>query len=153
MQGGNLFNVHTVSLIMLNDISQPPLNLYGTKYLYYQDMSIGTRLRQLREANNLSGEQLGEMMGVTKGMVSQWESDMGNPPTTERLLMLHKHINFSLDWLLLDEENVYSTSDPKIIAVCRAMEPQAEYVKDAAASAVLTTCELATRARANGTDR
>lgn len=138
--------------MVLNVSSQAPLNLWHKKNLYHQEMSIGTRLRQLRESNNLSGDQLGEIMGVTKGMVSQWESDMGNPPTTERLLLLHKRIHFSLDWLLLDEENVYSTSDPKIIAVCKAMEPQAEYVKDAAASAVLTTCELAVRAR-NGTDR
>lgn len=133
---------------MLNIISQAPLNPLGIYSLYHPCMSIGARLRQLREANNLSGDEFGELMGVTKGMVSQWESDQGNPPTTERLLMLHKHIKFSLDWLLLDQ-TVYTTSDPKLIAVCRAMEPQAEYVKDAAASAVLTTCELAARAKAS----
>lgn len=64
--------------------------------------TIGARLRQLRLANKLTQEQLGEKCGVTKGMVSQWESDDFVPPT-ERLLMLRNSIDFSMDWLLMGE--------------------------------------------------
>jgi len=136
---------------MVNNYSQASLNLVGLALLYAQDMSIGARLRQLRTANKLSGEKLGELCGVSKGMVSQWESDLTTPPT-DRLIELHKHIDFSFDWLLNGESkaNTYATSDPKLVAIMRALEPRAEYVKDAAVSAVLTTCELAERAKANG---
>lgn len=116
---------------------------------YVDDMSIGARLRQLRQRHHLSGEKLGELCGVSRSMVSQWESDMTTPPT-DRLLQLRKHIGFSFDWLLYgEEEKVYSTSDPKLGAIMQVLEPCAEYVKDAAVSAVITTCTLADRAKSN----
>lgn len=112
-------------------------------------MTIGARIRQLRNQNSLSGEKFGELCGVSKGMVSQWESDLVTPPT-ERLLELHKHLAFSFDWLL-NGSTVYSTTNPKIGSAMMAMEQSADYVQDAAVSAVLSTCELAERAKANGT--
>jgi Predicted transcriptional regulators len=112
--------------------------------------TIGKRLRQLRETNGLSGEEFGEIMGVTKAMVSQWESDHGKPGTKRLLMLSEKNRIFFLYWLLRGE-SVYSTRDPKLAAILRVMEPQAEYVKDAAVSAVLTTVELADRAKSNGT--
>lgn len=109
-------------------------------------------MRQLRNRHHLTGEKFGELCGITKGMVSQWESDIATP-TTDKLLELRKHIDFSIDWLLFGEvEKRYSTSDPKIGRILQVLEPQAEYVKDAAVSAVLTNCELANKARGNGTD-
>lgn len=111
-------------------------------------MSIGARIRQLRLANQLSGTKFGELCGVTKGMVSQWESDQ-SVPSTDKLMELHKKLDFSFDWLLNGIE-AYTTADPKIIATAKAMEQSAEYVKDAAVQAVLTTCELAKRAKENG---
>lgn len=47
---------------------------------------------------------------------------------------------------------VYKTTDPKIIAVARAMEPLPEYGKDAAVKDVAEVAELIARAKANGTD-
>lgn len=134
---------------MLNIISQAPLNLFYFDAMYPSDMTIGARLRQLRLRNGLSGDKLGELCDVTKGMVSQWESDTVTPPT-DRLLLLHKHLNFSFDWLL-NGETVYSTTNPKIGSAMQVMEQSADYVQEAAVSAVLTTCELAKRAKANGT--
>lgn len=67
--------------------------------LYDSAMTIGTRFRQLRRHLNLSGEQIGEICGVSKGMVSHWES--GNSiPTTDRLIELKNKHPFSIDWLL-----------------------------------------------------
>lgn len=133
---------------MLNKHSQASLNQSGLALLYDAVMSTGERLRQLRKKNGLTGEQLAEYMGVSKSMVSQWENDEG-VPSTERLLLLRQHIIFSVDWLLF-EEPVYSTSDPKLISIMHALEPRAEYVKDAAVKAVLTNCELADQAKENG---
>jgi len=88
-------------------------------------MSIGARIRQLREQNKLSGERFGELCGVTKGMVSHWESDTSTPPT-DRLIELRKHLIFSMDWLINGDK-----IDNKIMSVCMAMQNMPEYKKDA----------------------
>lgn len=109
-------------------------------------------MRQLRKRHHLSGERFGELCGVTKGMVSQWESDLVIP-TTDKLMELRRHIEFSFDWILYGEaEKLYSTRDHKLGRILQVLEPQPDYVKEAAASAVLTSCELADKARGNGTD-
>lgn len=109
--------------------------------LYIAPMSIGARLRQIRLRNNLSGEKFGELCGVTKGMVSQWESDLITPPT-DRLIELRKHLVFSFDELLLSGPVItYSTSDPKLVCILRALEPRDEHVKEAAVKATLSHCE------------
>lgn len=135
---------------MLNKVSQAPLNQISLALLYDAGMSTGERLRILRKKNGLSGEKLAAYMGVSKSMVSQWENNDG-VPSTERLMLLRQHIVFSVDWLLFDEP-VYTTSDPKLVSIMHTLEPRAEYVKDAAVKAVLSTCELVGRAKANGTD-
>lgn len=133
---------------MLNLNCQAPLNSFAFQPMYAHHMGIGARIRQLRQANRLSGDEFGELCGVTKGAVSQWESDLVTPPV-DRLMDLHKKLEFSFDWLLNGLDS-YATTDPKIIATAKAMEHSPEYVKDAAVQAVLTTCELAKRAKANG---
>lgn len=35
--------------------------------------TLGERIRQCREARGYSQEQLGKLLGVTKGAISQWE--------------------------------------------------------------------------------
>lgn len=45
----------------------------------------------------------------------------------------------------------YQTTDPKIIAVARVMEPMPEYGKDAAVKDVAEVAELIAQAKANGT--
>ena len=42
-------------------------------------MLIGKRLREARKAHNLSAEQLGNMIGVTKAAVSLYENEKRNP--------------------------------------------------------------------------
>ena len=41
--------------------------------LYNLKMTIGARIRQLRERNTLSQEKFGDLCGVSKASVSQWE--------------------------------------------------------------------------------
>ncbi len=60
---------------------------------------------------------MGALCGVTKGMVSQWESDQGIPGT-DRLLALRETIEFSIDWLLTNS----GTMDPKGDAI-KGMDP------------------------------
>ncbi len=84
---------------MLNIICQVLLNQNNLIAAYTQNMSIGIRFRQLRQQIGVSQEKIGELVGVTKGMVSQWESDLVTPPM-DRLIELRKHHQFSFDWLL-----------------------------------------------------
>lgn len=108
----------------LNYKSQAHLNHNGLIWLYTASMSIGARIRQLREQNKLSGEKFGELCGVTKGMVSQWESDTSTP-STDRLIELRKHLVFSMDWLISGDQ-----IDNKIMDVCTYMQKMTEYSKD-----------------------
>lgn len=126
----------------LNNKSQASLNRDCLILLYTDGMSIGARIRQLRERNGLSGEKFGELCGVTKGMVSQWESDTSTPPT-ERLIELRKHFLFSLDWLINGDK-----IDNKIMSVCIAMQDMPEYKKDAL---VATSNSFLEQPKHNGT--
>ena len=98
------------------------LNRNCSLTLYIQHMSIGARIRQLRLANKLSGQHFGEFCEVSKGMVSQWESDTATPGI-ERLLMLRQHLEFSLDWLLLgDVDYSIRTMRPTMKALLKVAE-------------------------------
>jgi len=63
-------------------------------------MSIGKRLRELREKIGLNQESIGEICEVSKSMVSQWENDIVTPPI-ERMLLLHSKYPFDLNWLYI----------------------------------------------------
>ena len=90
------------SLMPLNIQSQARLNHGALVQLYTPNMSIGARLRELRKQNELSQEKFGELCDVSKGMVSQWESNQTTPPS-DRLIELRKHLSFSVDWVLTGE--------------------------------------------------
>ena len=66
-------------------------------------MSFGENLQKLRKKNQLSQEGLAEMLGVSRQAVSTWELGEGYPEV-EKLLILSKKLNVSLD-SLLGEEN------------------------------------------------
>lgn len=85
-------------------------------------MSIGARFRQLRLENKLTQEQVGEICDVSKSMVSQWESDESTP-ATDRLILLRKRIEFSIDWLLMDGP----APRPQTLALLRVAENLPDY--------------------------
>lgn len=49
-------------------------------------MTFGERLYELRNKNNLSQEELAEVLDVSRQSISKWENDKGYPEMT-RLLM------------------------------------------------------------------
>lgn len=90
----------------LNIKCQAMLNHTGLVCLYTQSMSIGTRIRELRERHQLSGEKFGELCGgLSKGAISQWENGTVTPPI-DRLIELKKTIEFSIDWLYTGETDI-----------------------------------------------
>lgn len=104
-------------------------------------MSFAENLKMIRKERNITQEQLAEMLSVSRQAVSKWESGIGYPET-EKLLIISKELNVSLDYLLLDEavmkekENnepkstVYAptgkiaipTFDHKNVVVCHAVK-------------------------------
>lgn len=64
-------------------------------------MTLGEKLARLRKENNLTQEQLAEMMGVSRQTVSKWESNNAYPETG-KLVWIGRHFGCSMDYLLND---------------------------------------------------
>lgn len=75
-------------------------------------MLIGKRLREARKAHNLSAEQLGNMIGVTKAAVSLYENEKRNPKI-ETLIEIMYALGVSSDYLLGSDKFV-ELKDPTI---------------------------------------
>lgn len=117
-------------------------------------MRYGERLRAARKACGLNQTELSEASRVSQSLISQLENSL-TATGSEYTNRLARAMGINPDWLA-DEIGemmpiVYKTTDPKIIAVARAMEPLPEYGKDAAVKDVAEVVELIARARANGT--
>ena len=65
-------------------------------------MSIGEKITKLRKENNMTQEQLADLMQVSRQSVSRWESDVVFPET-DKLLQLSNIFNCSVDYLLKNE--------------------------------------------------
>ncbi|MDD4962886.1 MAG: helix-turn-helix transcriptional regulator [Gallionella sp.] len=91
--------------------------------MYNEKMNIGVRIRQLRERNTLSQEKFGELCGVSKASVSQWEIGIATPPT-DRLIALRKHLAFSFDWLIAGEvDSNFALTRPSIQKLLAVAQP------------------------------
>jgi len=119
-------------------------------------MRYGERLRTARKARGLKQAALSEASGVSQSLISQLETSL-TATGSEYTNRLARALEISADWLA-DEigEMVpmyYHTTDPKIIAVAKIMEPMPEYGKDAAVKDVAEVAELIAQAQGgNGTD-
>lgn len=65
-------------------------------------MTIGQKIIQLRNAADISQEQLSEMLGVSRQSVSKWEMDQALPQI-DKVLQLAEIFSISTDELLLDK--------------------------------------------------
>ena len=73
-------------------------------------MSFAENLKQLRKENQLSQEELAEILDVSRQAVSKWEQGIGYPEV-EKLLLLSSKLNISLDSLMATE--ITQKSDDK----------------------------------------
>lgn len=65
-------------------------------------MKLGENILRLRKKSNLSQEQLGEKVNVTRQTISNWE--LGETqPNPEQLILLSKTLNVSVDELLSND--------------------------------------------------
>lgn len=117
-------------------------------------MRYGERLRTARKARELTQPALAELSGVSQSLISQLENSL-TATGSEYTNRLARALGISPDWLA-DEigemiPRLYQTTDPKIIAVARCMEPMPEYGKGAAVKDVAEVAQLIAQAKANGT--
>ncbi|MBR3311665.1 MAG: helix-turn-helix transcriptional regulator [Solobacterium sp.] len=85
-------------------------------------MSFGKNLQTLRKKNQLSQESLADMLGVSRQAVSKWELDEGYPEV-DKLLILSKKLNVSLDSLLLGENTPTVSENGKPSDTIRIISP------------------------------
>jgi len=110
--------------MLLNIKSQVSLNQMCLASLYTSSMNTtGERLKDIREKSGLNQDQLGEICGVTKGMVSQWENNIVTPPV-ERMMLLKKKHHFKLDWLYC-EDGSYRPDLEALYAIAEKLPPYA----------------------------
>jgi len=64
-------------------------------------MGFAENLKHIRKQQNITQEQLADILHVSRQAVSKWESGFGYPET-ETLLILSKELNASLDYLFSD---------------------------------------------------
>lgn len=65
-------------------------------------MSFAENLREIRKEKGLSQEELAEILDVSRQAVSKWEQGQGYPEA-EKLLLLARKLNVSLDYLMAAE--------------------------------------------------
>ena len=85
-------------------------------------MSFGKNLQMLRKKNQLSQERLAEMLDVSRQAVSKWELGEGYPEV-DKLLILSKKLNVSLDGLLGEEKTPGSSENGKPSNMIRIISP------------------------------
>lgn len=133
-------------------VNKPPVLIPDGRGDKVTVMRYGERLRAARTSKDWTQAQLAEVSKVSQSLISQLERSE-TATGSEYTVRLARALEVSPDWLA-DEEGpmrptTYAITDPKLIAICVAMQDSAEYVKDAAVKAVLTTRELAEQARAD----
>ena len=74
-------------------------------------MKLGEKVLKLRKKINISQEQLGDQVGVTRQTISNWELGETSP-NPEQLKLLSKALNIGIDELL--ENNIKSVEKDKV---------------------------------------
>lgn len=77
-------------------------------------MNFSDNLKKIRKENNLSQEQLAEMLGVSRQAVSKWESNLAYPEM-DKMIQIAKKFNLNIDDLInQDVSEVNNNKQAKI---------------------------------------
>lgn len=85
---------------------------------------FGTVLKQLRKSHNLTQQELGSHIGLSKAVISKYENGMGYP-TFDVLILIADYFSVTTDYLLGVEKgktvDVSSLNDTQIDTVRRVV--------------------------------
>ncbi|HEY0512945.1 MAG TPA: helix-turn-helix transcriptional regulator [Thermoanaerobaculia bacterium] len=76
--------------------------------------TLGERVRELRERQRLTQEQLAERSGISKGFLSDLENHKRNP-SAEYILRIANALGASVDYLLSGEDRDDRSFEPVVI--------------------------------------
>ena len=62
-------------------------------------MGLAARIRRARRIAGISQQGLAGTLGVTRSAVSNWESDSGVRPATDRLAVMARALHVGFEWL------------------------------------------------------
>ena len=75
-------------------------------------MTLGQRIQELRKGLDLSQEELGEKMGISRQAISKWEADQ-TIPDLDKLIALSKLFGLTIGQLLGVEQPLPPPAAPK----------------------------------------
>ncbi len=81
-------------------------------------MSLGSKIKQYREENNMTQKDIAEILEVEPGTISKYESGMIEP-NIEALKRLAETFQFSIDELLKDDEEKFDVTKICVLEVLR----------------------------------
>lgn len=73
---------------------------------------LGRRIKEKRKEMNMSQEELGALLNVSKVSVSHWERDTKRP-SSKNLIQLSKVLNTPLEYLIGNDKYVISSNEEK----------------------------------------
>ena len=84
-------------------------------------MDFGEQIKIYRKINNLSQQDIADLLGVTKQTISGWEKGKFSPPLSFVYEIAEK-LNVSVNWLLGAEQKgtIESPKDPNLAIVLQA---------------------------------
>lgn len=92
-------------------------------------MSINERIRNLRKTLNLSQEEFGSRLGVTKASISRLESGINNV-TDQMTLAICREFNVSKIWLIEGHGEMFESADMEFErAVDRVMFGESDFAR------------------------
>ena len=71
---------------------------------------LSTNIKYLRQMNNLTQEDLANIVGKARSLVSQWESD-DRSITTEDIIKLSNYFNIPMDYLVGKDLHISNSND------------------------------------------
>lgn len=75
--------------------------------------TIGERIKALRKRENLSGQELAEIIGKSKGNISGYENGKFEP-SAQTITALCRYFHISADWLLFGDEFQNQNAPPGV---------------------------------------
>ena len=89
--------------------------------------NFGERIKQLRKKRGLNQSELAKILGVSRTMISAYESDM-RKPSYENLIAIVMYFNISMDWMFGNAGD----KDPVILDLSKFEDDQAAVIQNIA---------------------
>jgi transcriptional regulator with XRE-family HTH domain len=98
--------------------------------LHFETMharTLGERLRHARQMRNLTQDQLAARCGVSRSVISQWETGVVQEISATHLFCTARALRVSLDWLLEGDDEIreavtcYGGEDAELVALWREL--------------------------------